>query len=81
MSKRTWKTVTRGNKVTLNEPFTFTGMSGYDKTIPMGDYYICGFWADACGLSMTRAGFNDYVIPSRGLIYFEGIKDEPVRGF
>lgn len=74
-----WYNVKRLSKVILNKEFTFKDMDNQNKTIPIGSYYINGFWGDVCGISLKQNTLNDYLIPSRALIYFENIEDGDLK--
>ena len=71
-----WFEIRRGSKVTLNKKYTYKGLDKIKKELPQGTYYINGFWGDGCGLSRSLDELNEFVIPSKGLVYFEEVEDE-----
>ena len=71
-----YEDVKAGSKVLLKDATTFNGFDG-PFTLPKRQYWIAGFWANACGLSTNRqdakTGIPKYYIPSVGLRNFVGI--------
>jgi len=67
------------SKVTLKKSFEFIGLDQSKKIVPSGNYYISGFWGDACGLCNTiqeaRDQDNKIIVPSKSLIYFDGVEE------
>lgn len=75
MKTRKWNEVRRGSRVILSKAFNFIGLDCEKKTLPVGKYWVSGFWGNACGLSFQRRGYNDIVIPSITLKNFDGITE------
>ena len=65
-----WNKPHRGSKILVAYDYSFKNMDKIQSTLKKGYYYICGFWGDAMGLSFTKDGFNDIVVPSKALMYF-----------
>ena len=68
--KEDWTKVYNGSKIFVKDDYEFIGLDKTKEILKAGYYYICGFWCDAMGLSHTKEGHNDVVIPSKALIYF-----------
>jgi hypothetical protein len=68
-----WDTTHRLTKIEVKTDYSYCGFEG-PTTLPAGQYYICGFWADAVGLAKTLKGAkecsNEFVLPSAALRYF-----------
>jgi len=65
-----WTQIRKGSKITVKNDYSFVGFESKITILPSGEYYICGFWCDAMGLSKSQNGFNDFVCPSAALQYF-----------
>ena len=68
-----WDRVSRGTKVLLTSPLKFKGLNG-NETLQPGEYYVVGFWANACGLSKKKNSISDTYIPSGLLNVFKSRK-------
>ena len=71
---KTWDTIRKGTKIILEKDSVFNGFDG-EYVLIAGKYYICGFWANVCGLSTKNSSQNDveYHIPAIQLRKFKGI--------
>ncbi len=71
-----WNEISKLSKITLLKNNKFNGFNG-PFTLKKGNYYITGFWANACGLSLTRKdalrGASQVFIPAGQLKKFENI--------
>jgi hypothetical protein len=66
-----WGNIHQHTKIIVKKPYKYTGIDKKEETLQPGEYYITGFWADACGLNKTNPyGLNEKVIPSAALQYF-----------
>ena len=73
---KTWYKIPRGSKITLEKDRNFNGFDGI-FTLKAGQYYIVGFWANACGLTQNKddikAGMCNIHIPSISLRKFKEV--------
>lgn len=75
MKIQKWNEIRKGSKITLLKETSFPSLGGSVDIIPAGQYYICGFWVNACGIAKEKNTLNEYVIPSKLLTKFENITE------
>lgn len=73
-----WYEVKQFSRIILDKVFRYYDISGNPVDLLPGIYYITGFWADVCGLAKTKEDAkkirNDFVIPAKSLVFFNGIE-------
>ena len=72
-----WDKIRSGCKITLEQDTKFNGFDGL-FTLSKGQYYIVGFWANACGLSTKKQDLYDQIsvnyIPAISLKEFKEVE-------
>jgi len=68
--KERWGEIKKGTIIKVKTDYSFMRFNDKKSVLPKGNYYVCGFWCDAMGLSKTNSGFNDFVVPSKALMFF-----------
>lgn len=74
MNKK-WIEVSIFSKIILEKDTIFPSLSGEKQKLKAGEYYVKGFWANACGISKdkNKMAMHEFIIPSFSLTKFKGI--------